>query len=373
MNKAIVSVTAETYQHVLKPLLFRFDAEFVHENMSKFGEQLGKSGLTRSLTETFFSIKDGRLSQTLVGVQFSSPVGLAAGFDYEARLTQISYALGFGFQTVGTITNNPYEGNPRPMLGRLPRSRSLLVNKGFKNPGAYETVRKLQLLKFPIPIGVSIGRTNSASLNQKDSVKDIISAFSEFETSKVKHAYYELNISCPNLFGDVTFYTPENLKELLREIDKLHLKRPVFVKMPIEKTDKEVLSMLDVIASSGLQGVIFGNLQKNRNHPSLIQDEVKKFTKGFFSGKPTYERSNELIALAYKQYKERFIIIGCGGVFSPADAYEKICRGASLIQLITGMIYQGPQLIAQINSGLISLMEKEGIKNISELVGASKE
>jgi dihydroorotate dehydrogenase len=130
-------------------------------------------------------------------------MGLAAGFDYEARLTQSLFPWGFGFQTVGTITNNPYEGNPRPMLGRLPKSKSLMVNKGFKNLGAETTAKKLKGLTFKIPVGISIGRTNSPKLTtQEESIKDILIAFRKFEKEKIKNAYYELNISCPNLYGD---------------------------------------------------------------------------------------------------------------------------------------------------------------------------
>lgn len=231
--------------------------------------------------------------------------------------------------------------------------------------------QKLEKLPFAIPVGISIGRTNTLALKtQKQSIEDIISAFHTFEQSSVKHTYYELNISCPNLYGDITFYPPKNLEELLSEVDKLHLKKPVFIKMPIEKSDKEVTAMLEVIADHCPAGVIFGNLQKNRNHPALVQREVKKFKVGYFSGKPTFDRSNELIKLAYKTYKKRFVIIGCGGIFSGDDAYLKIKLGATLVQLITGMIFQGPQLISQINIELVDALKRDGFKHISEAIGS---
>jgi dihydroorotate dehydrogenase len=369
MNNSIVNLTSFAYGNLLKPLLFRFDPEKVHIGMTGFGERLGKSSVSRNLIGNLFNISDSRLSQKICGIDFPTPIGLAAGFDYEARLTQITSSLGFGFHTIGTITNSAYIGNPKPMLGRLPKSRSLMVNKGFKNFGALETVKKLSGLNFQIPVGISIGRTNSPALNQKDSIKDIVRAFIIFEKSKVKHSYYELNISCPNLYGNVNFYTPLNLQELLREIDKLRIKRPVFIKMPIEKPDKVALALLEVIAAYSPVGVIFGNLQKDRNHPLLDPTEVTKFNKGNFSGKPTFDRSNELIALAYRHYQKRFVIIGCGGIFSAEDAYRKISLGAQLVQLITGMIFQGPQLIAEINQGLSKIVEKEGVNNISDLTG----
>lgn len=369
-KQIILAVLSFLYQHALKPMLFKIDPTIVHNRFTHTGELLGQNRITTSLIAKTVSIKPKNLSQTIHGIKFESPIGLAAGFDYEARLTQILPALGFGFETVGTITYNAYEGNAPPMLGRLPRSRSLMVNKGFKNLGAAATVKRLKDHAFQIPIGVSIGRTNSLSLKtQTQSVQDIISAFTVFETSHVKHSYYELNISCPNLYGDISFYPPKNLEQLLQHVDELKIKRPLFIKMPIEKSNQEVLKLLEVIVKHKVSGVIFGNLQKNRKDPSLDPVEVAKFDKGAFSGKPTFNRSNELIALAYQHFGQKLTIIGCGGVFNAQDSYKKIKLGASLVQLITGMIYMGPTLISQINNGLSYLLENDGFKTLSSARG----
>jgi dihydroorotate dehydrogenase subfamily 2 len=367
---AIGSIAA-SYQHVLKPVFFRVQPELVHERMTDAGEFLSKSALVRSILGNIFTIRSPVLSQYVAGLTFANPIGLSAGFDYEAKLTQILPALGFGFGTVGTITNMAYEGNPPPMLGRLPKSRSLLVNKGFKNNGSLAVLGKLSNHHFSIPLGISIGRTNTPYLDTvKKSIRDILDAFETFESPQMHHRFYELNISCPNVgMASGMFYEPGQLDLLLQELDSLRLKKPVFVKMPIEKEDKVVLALLEIIAKHRIAGVIFGNLQKNRNDTALYQDEVRKFSKGNFSGKPTYRRSNELIALGYRHFGKQLLIIGCGGVFSGNDAYEKILLGASLVQLITGMIFQGPQLIAEINSGIIQLLERDGFGNISEAVG----
>ncbi|MDO8497706.1 MAG: quinone-dependent dihydroorotate dehydrogenase [bacterium] len=358
------------YRYVIKKILFKIDPETVHNHTVALGEMMGKNNVVKNLLSKVCTEKNESLEQTIKGIIFTNPVGLAAGFDYEGRLTQILPSVGFGFQSIGTITNMPYKGNPSPMLGRLPKSQSLMVNKGFKNLGAATMVSSLSNLDFKIPVGISIGRTNTVALKtQKQSIEDIIQAFTAFEKSKVAHSYYELNISCPNLYGDITFYPPKNVSELLTEIDKLHLKKPVFIKMPIEKSDRETLGMLKVIADHSPAGVIFGNLQKDRKNPFLDQKEVRQFRVGYFSGKPTFTRSNELIKLAYRHYKKRFTIIGCGGIFSGKDAYTKITLGASLVQLITGMIFQGPQLIAQINIGLIDLLKKDGFTHISQAIG----
>jgi len=360
-----------TYKYVVKKILFLIDPELVHNSITYLGNRFGKSALIKNTAEFILKHKSDSLTQKIEGINFENPIGLAAGFDYEARLTQLLPSLDFGFMTVGTITNMPYEGNPRPRLGRLPKSMSLMVNKGFKSTGAPNVSKNLKNLNFKIPVGISIGRTNSPKLiNQKDSIQDIVRTFETFENFGVKNSYYELNISCPNLIhGDVTFYPSKNLDNLLNEIDKLKIKKPIFVKMPIEKSNKEVLAMLKVISRHCPKGVIFGNLQKDRNDPALVKEEVEKFNVGNFSGKPTYRRSNELIRIAYKHYKDRFTIIGCGGVFSGSDAWEKITLGASLVQLITGLIFEGPQLVAQINFELSDILKKEGFKNISEAVG----
>ena len=369
MKRLIPTITKKTYQNILKPVFFRIDPEKVHIRTIALGEWMGQQEFLKKLISSQYKIESPALHQRLSGINFSSPIGLAAGFDYEARLTQITPSIGFGFHSVGTITNSAFKGNPRPQLGRLPESQSLMVNKGFRNLGAEKTAEKLKRLGFEIPTGISIGRTNSAKLNQKQSIEDIIRAFNIFEKAQVENTYYELNISCPNLFGNVTFYTKNNLEDLLSEIDKLRLKKPVCIKMPISNSDREIQIMLDVIAKHSPKGVIFGNLQRDRTHPSLIKREIKKFKVGNFSGKPTFERSNELISLAYRGYKTRLLIIGCGGVFSAEDAYIKIKKGASLVQLITGMIFEGPQLIYEINSGFLELLKKDGFSNISEAIG----
>ena len=227
-------------------------------------------------------------------------------------------------------------------------------------------------LSFGFPVGISIGKTNTEKLTtQRQSIDDIIKAFKETEKSKVNFSYYELNISCPNLVGNISFYEPQKLEELLIEVKRLKLSKPVFIKMPIDQTDKETLDMLRAIVNYPIQGVIFGNLQKDRLDPSFDKQEILKYKVGNFSGKPTEKRSNELIKLAYKNFGNKLTIIGCGGVFNAKNAYTKIKLGATLIQLITGLIYEGPLLPAEINSDLSDLIKKDGLKNISEAIGVN--
>ena len=370
VQEILLKLYAFLYQHFLKRIFFLLDPEFVHELIIRYGERLGNIHIVKGLIRKIFFVQNKSLNQKIAGVEFTNPIGLSAGFDYEAKLTQILPSFGFGFQTIGTITNQAFEGNPKPRLGRLPKSKSLMVNKGFKNSGIKVIVKKLQKNYFEIPVGLSIGKTNNREMTQKEAVNDILSAFKIADNSRVPFSYYELNISCPNLSGNVSFYPPENLRELLEEVTVLKLRKPLFIKMPIEKTDDETLEMLKIIVEFPVIGVIFGNLQKNRQDSALNREEVKKFSVGNFSGKPTEIRSNELIALAYKKYGKRLIIIGCGGVFSAKDAYKKIRLGATLVQLITGLIFEGPQLVAQINLELPKLLKQDGFKNIHEAIGA---
>lgn len=370
MNAAI-TLTRWLYPHVVRPVFFQLNPERVHGFMTWAGEQLGRSGIARDTVAFAFRQPQKITSQSLWGIEFSTPFGLAAGFDYEARLTEFLPSLGFGFQSIGTISNLPSEGNPSPRLGRLPKSRALMVNKGFRNPGVRAVIKKLKTTNFPGPVGISIGQTNSPLLATiDDAMLDIISAFQVAEASQIPFAYYELNISCPNLNAPFTFYDPAALAELLEAVAELGIRQPILVKMPISVSDAEFRQMLGPIVRSKVSGIIVGNLQKDRTHPSLVAEEVARFPRGNFSGRPTQARSEELIRFAYRETGGTLPIVGCGGIFTADDAYRKIRAGASLIQLITGLIYEGPQLVSQLNTDLAMWLQADGFATISEAVGS---
>lgn len=347
-------LSAQLYQKAVKPVLFRYDAEKVHNLFTTVGSTLGKTLPTRALTRFLFAYQDQRNRRIIDGILFSNPIGLSAGFDYNADLTQILPEVGFGFATVGTVTYNAYEGNPTPRLDRFPRSQALLVNKGFKNIGARDVIKKLEGKKFSIPIGISVGSTNTVFPSIAAQVNDILKTFRLFEKSTVQHSYYELNISCPNTHTGQPFTELKNLQQLLSAVDALHLKKPVYVKMPIDLGEPYTLKMLKVINKSSVNGVVFGNLTKDKSNPAVhAQDkELWKQRKGNLSGKPTWDRSNTLIQLTRKNFGYRFTIIGTGGVFSGEDALKKMYCGADLVQLITGMVYKGPQVIGDITEYL---------------------
>jgi len=361
----------DTYKTFLKPLAFRQDPEVVHETATKVGTTLGKLPLAKSLVSSLFNYKNKKLEQKVLGIKFPNPLGLAAGFDYEAQLTQILPEIGFGHHTVGSITELPYGGNKRPILGRLPKSGSLLVNKGLKSTGSEHILSHLKKLKFKIPLSISIAKTNSKKTSSdKAGIKDYIASLKLCEKASVGDIY-EINISCPNAYGGEPFTTSKKLDMLLKEVDKLKIKKPIFLKMPIDISVKQTDSLCKVASKHNVQGLVFGNLTKNRKNSEFDKKEIEsmKKLKGSFSGKPTVENSNKLIKFAYKKYKSKFIIVGCGGIFTAEDAYKKIKLGASLLQLITGMIFEGPAVIGKINKGLVMLLEKDGFNSISEAIG----
>lgn len=362
------------YRKIIKPILFLFPADKVHTHFLKGGRILGRFKVKKWFFNKILAYRDPILNQKIVELSFDNPIGLAAGFDYDADLIDILPSIGFGFHTIGTVTNLPYEGNPSPMLGRLPKSKSLLVNKGFKSRGMEAVLSKIGNSEKKIPLGISIGSTNKNYGSISEMIADVVSSFKKVLENNY-FDYFELNISCPNLINienlSDKFDTPLGLDMLLNKLSGLAINRPLFIKMYLEKSIKETLDLVEVASKhSYINGLIFSNLVKDRSNSKFDKKEIENAGKGNFSGKPTEELTNNLISEVYKKYKDKFIIIGCGGVFNGADAYEKIKRGATLVQMITGMIYQGPQVIGEINKELAKLLEKDGYKNISEAVGA---
>ena len=364
------------YRKIIKPILFLFKADDVHVFFLKIGNFLGQKSFTRKIIKKVFRYKNDILKQEVLGIKFKNPVGLAAGFDYDADLIDILSYVGFGSHTIGTITALPYGGNPKPMLGRLPKSRSLLVNKGFKNKGIDAILKKISARSGgrKIPIGISIGSTNKAFKSTDEMSDDIFYSFSR--CVEVDYFdYFELNISCPNLVNTQNikdkFDEPIGLGLLLHKLSFLKINKPLFIKMYLEKGEEETLALCEVASAyKWVNGFIFSNLVKDRGNPLFDKGEIEAAGKGSFSGKPAEQLSNNLISSVYKKYKDRFIIIGCGGIFTGIDAYEKIKRGATLVQMITGMIYEGPGVIGKINKDLVKLLKKDGYNNISEAVGS---
>lgn len=357
------------YKYFVKQILFLFPPDYVHDLITFKGKILGSNIITRKMVSTIFRYKNSKLLSSIVGVTFDNPVGLSAGFDKDGKLTQILPSIGFGFTQIGTVTKSEYRGNPRPWAYRLKKSKSILVNYGLKNEGITSILKHLKSKKFEIPVSLSVGKTNSsASATEEGGIQEYVECIKIAEKSNIPFSFYTLNVSCPNAFGGEAFTTPSSLDHLLKAIIQLNVSKPIFIKMPINLTWEDFSKLLDVVIKYKIAGVIIGNLQKDRTHSS-IKDSLSDSQKGNLSGKPTWELSNELIRKTYNYCGKNLKIIGVGGIFSAEDAYQKIKYGASLVQLITGMIYEGPQLIGEINKKIATYLTRDGYSSISEAVG----
>jgi len=357
------------YKKIFKPIVFKLDPEFVHDQISLLGNLLGKFSITRKFTKLLFFYSSPKLEQKVNGVVFKNPVGLSAGFDKNAKLLNILPYVGFGFEEVGSITLEEYQGNPKPRLYRLEKSKALVVYYGLMNKGVKVIARKIKnAIKTDMVIGVSVAKTNCSRTSTEDAgILDYFECLKYLEEENIGH-YYTINISCPNTFGGEPFTTKEKLDRLLAKLSEVKTNKPIYIKMPINLPIEQFDELLNVIINYNISGIIIGNLTKVRD-PELIKDAIPENVKGGISGLPTQKLSNELISYTYKKYGNKLTIIGVGGIFSAEDAYEKIRRGATLLQLITGMIFEGPALIKDINSGLIKLLEKDGYNNISQAIG----
>lgn len=344
------------YTRVLKPILFRFDPESVHDFFVSSGRVLGTSAITRSLINLVYGYHGTDISKVVDGISYRTPFLLSAGFDYNANLMGILGSIGLGGEEIGSVTARPCAGNPAPRLTRLPKSRSILVNKGLKNEGVDAVIARIKEYKSkeikeqkPFVIGISIARTNDeqSAASIEAGIADYAYSYRRLNEEGVGD-YYTINISCPNTFGGETFTKPELLEQLLTELGKIPCTKPVYAKMPINIPWEQFDALLKIIDRHGLQGVVIGNLQKD--YEALdVREEAPKVYQGGLSGKPCTHQSTDLIYKTRELYGKRFTIIGVGGVMSPETAQEKFDAGADLVQLITGMIFEGPGLIRKLN------------------------
>ncbi len=356
------------YKLLIKPFLFALDPEKVHSRAISLGKRI--RGNSKRVVGQFFRYRDRFLTQEIFGLKFQNPVGLSAGFDKDGEILELIEALGFGFEVVGTVTLKPYPGNPPPRLIRIPKEKSIWVNYGLKSQGIDEVLKNVAQSKTKSLIkGISIGRSNvPETADLENGIEDYFLCFKKALDSQL-FDFFELNISCPNLLGGVDFSKPENFKLLLEKISSLKIKKPILVKMPITIELEDFEKILKLCVEYRISGVSIGNLKKNFAK-DLLPQNISDRSKGGISGKLTFEDSNKLIALAYKKYGKEIKIVGIGGIFSPEDAYLKIKLGASLVALITGLIYEGPQLIKEIKKGLKVLAKKDGFSHISQAVGS---
>lgn len=361
------------YQKIVKPILFRVKPDTVHKRLVKLVQTVQKIPLVRELPKLVAYRNDKLLAQTFFGTNYRNPIGLSAGFDKEINMVQMMKAVGFGWMTGGSVTWGKYKGNDGAWFYRLPKSKSLVVNAGLPSEGAPIVAERVSGYKPSLladfPLWVSSAKTNAKdTVNQEQAVEDYCASLAAFDKLN-QVSMHEINISCPNTFGGEPFTTADKLEALLVGVDKLDLKKPITIKLPINLPLNDFDTLLDTIVShSSVKAVTIGNLFKDRSAVKLsevLPDDVK----GSLSGEPTRQVTTELIRRTYQKHGDRLLIIGVGGVFSADHAYAKIRAGASLVALITGMIFEGPQVVGQINRDLVKLLERDGFSNVSQAIG----
>ncbi|MGD0328184.1 MAG: hypothetical protein ABSB00_00505 [Minisyncoccia bacterium] len=338
------------YRRLLKPILFKFSPDTVHAFFMAVGETAGRFAVSRWFLGLFYSYHDRNISKVVDGITYRTPILLAAGFDPDGHLMQILPSLSFGGEEIGSITAHVCEGNLRPRFIRLIRNKSIVVYKGLRNRGVNALIAKLSHTpRVPgFVLGISIARTNekAASVDVEAGIRDYVESFKKLNAAGIGD-YYTINISCPNAYTGETFTDPKLLAQLLPRLREVPCNKPVYLKMPISVPWEQFAELLAIADQNKIQGLVIGNLNKKYGDLVYPEDAPKEF-RGGLSGAPCFSLSNDLIRKTRERYGKRFTIIGVGGILTPDDAIEKFTTGADLIQLISGMVFEGPGLIKEI-------------------------
>ena len=361
----------------LRPFLFRLDAEAAHGwgvRAASLGRWAGP------LLRRAFPPPDARLAQTLWGLPFAGPVGLAAGFDKDARLADVWPTLGFGFAEVGSVTARPSDGNPRPRAFRLPDDRALVNRMGLNNAGAQATAHRLAGLDRDarrargFVLAVNVAKTHSPDILGDAGVDD----FRETVRHVLPHAdLLVLNVSCPNTAEGKTFETPDALDALLTAVMAEHGAQaspvPVLVKLSppaASGVDAPLVDELVALAlSHGVAGFVATNTASDRDGLATDARRLSQIGAGGLSGRPLATRATALVRHLYRTVGDRVPIVGVGGVDSAEAAYARLRAGASLVELYTGLVYEGPGLPSQIHAGLVRLLDRDGLGRLADAVG----
>ena len=335
------------YQRLIRPIFFLFDPERIHHlsfRLIKFVHCLGFGPMIRRI----FHVNHPDLAREVFGLKFPNPVGLAAGFDKDAIAYKELSNFGFGFIEIGTVTPKPQEGNPKKRLFRLPQDKGVINRMGFNNKGVAHAVERLKSNKGQVLIGGNIGK-NKVTPNER-AVDDYLICFDAlFEVVD----YFVVNVSSPNTPNLRDLQEKEPLTDLLNTLQNHNnsksAPKPILLKIAPDLTQGQLDDIIEIVAQTKIAGVIATNTTLNReglSHPNKVET-------GGLSGKPLTQRATEVIRYLSSKNKGAFPIIGVGGIHSPQDALDKLAAGASLVQLYTGFVYEGPALIREINRAIL--------------------
>ena len=335
------------YKLLIRPILFWFDPEEVHHFSFSFIKFISKIPFVPNILKSIYEVKDTRLEREVFGLKFKNPVGLAAGFDKDAKCYRELSNFGFGFIEIGTLTPKPQDGNPKKRLFRLKSDSAIINRMGFNNGGVDAAVFRLKKNK-DVLIGGNIGK-NKLTPNE-DAASDYLICF---ETLFDYVDYFVVNVSSPNTPNLRELQEKEPLTKLLQLLQDKNSKKekpkPILLKIAPDLTNEQLLDIIDIVNDTKIAGVIATNTTISRDN---LQSENKTEIGGL-SGKPLTKRSTEVIRFLSEKSNKVFPIIGVGGIHSAEDALDKLEAGASLVQLYTGFIYEGPKLVTEINKAIL--------------------
>ncbi len=337
---------------LLRWFLFKFDPEKVHYFTFRLLGFWLKVPFVKPIWKSIYCVKNPLLETTVAGIKFPNPVGLAAGFDKNAlRINELA-ACGFGFVEIGTVTPVGQDGNPKPRLFRLLEDQAIINRMGFNNDGADVIVERLKKLNPACIIGGNIGK-NKVTPNE-EATSDYLKCYHALEAYV---DYIVVNVSSPNTPNLRELQDKEPLTALLRtlmdERAKKGSSKPIFLKIAPDLTDSQLDDIVDIVNETKIAGVIATNTTIERGNLVTSSAEVEAIGAGGVSGKPVSKRATEVIAYLYRKSNGSFPIIGVGGIYSGEDAVEKLLAGASLVQVYSGFIYQGPALVKRINKAVL--------------------
>ncbi len=335
------------YKLLIRPILFWFDPEEVHYFSFSFIKFISKIPFVSSILKSIYEVKDTRLEREVFGLKFKNPVGLAAGFDKDAKCYKELSNFGFGFIEIGTLTPKPQDGNPKKRLFRLKEDSGIINRMGFNNGGVDAAVLRL-MQNNGVLIGGNIGK-NKVTPNENATSDYLLCFDALFDYVD----YFVVNVSSPNTPNLRELQEKEPLTNLLQDLQNSNSKKqfpkPILLKIAPDLTNEQLLDIIEIVKTTKIAGVIATNTTISREN---LQSENKTETGGL-SGKPLTKRSTEVIRFLSEKSNKAFSIIGVGGIHSAEDAIEKLEAGACLLQLYTGFIYEGPNLVKEINKAIL--------------------
>lgn len=372
------------YTRFFRPLLFGVNAEVAHQSTIEACRLAARVPGLGQLTRRWLHVSAPELQVDAAGLHFENPIGLAAGWDKSGRAVHMLPQLGFGFAEIGSVSARPSRGNPKPRLFRLPQDRALLVNYGLPNDGAAKVMQRVAAYRrrataqgVRVPIGLNLVKTNDGPEAPACSDEEIVADYLESATLLHPHAdYLTLNLSCPNAEGGQSYFARAGTTaRLLEALRPLRMRCPVFLKVaPVSSPAVLERLITEAEAFDFVRGFIF-NLPPSKPESVDLRTPRERWQHlpGALAGKPVEQLINRCIAELYRRMPPgRFIIIGAGGVFTAEDAYTKIRLGASLVQIYSAFVYEGPAVVKRINEGLCELLNRDGFQNVQQAVGTAE-